>query len=89
MILLLKSGKLKLKDLLITTQVGSYYIKLLYKNPTTGEMKAATSVIMTFPYPVHDVQLTAKSLDGTANLQQLEPQSVVYGQTGRHSVGEI
>lgn len=46
-------------------------------------------LVVTFPYPVHDVQLTAKSLDGTADLQQLEPQSVVYGQTGRHSVGEV
>lgn len=44
---------------------------------------------VTSPYPVHDVQLTAESLDGTANLQELEPQSIIYGQTGRHSVGEV
>lgn len=46
-------------------------------------------LVVSSPYPVHDVQLTAKSLDGTADLQQLEPQSVVNGQTGRHSVGEV
>ena len=40
-------------------------------------------------YPVHDVQLTAQSLDGAADLQQLQPQSVVDGQTRRHSVGEV
>lgn len=49
----------------------------------------AEGLVVAFPYPVHDVQLTAESLDGTADLQQLEPQSVVYGQTGRHPVGEV
>lgn len=44
---------------------------------------------MAFPYPVHDVQLTAEPLDGAANLQQLQSQSIVYGQAGRHSVGEV
>lgn len=44
---------------------------------------------VTRPHPVHDVQLTAQSLYGTANLQQLEPQSIVYGQTGGHSVREV
>lgn len=46
-------------------------------------------LVVAFPYPVHDVQLTAESLDGTANLQQLQPQSVIYGQAGRHPVGEV
>lgn len=41
------------------------------------------------PHPVHDVQLTAESLDGTANLQQVQPQSVINGQTSSHPVGEV
>lgn len=44
---------------------------------------------VSFPHPVHDVQLTAESLDGAANLQQLQSQRVVYGQAGRHPVGEV
>lgn len=42
-----------------------------------------------FPHPVHDVQLTAESLDGTADLQQLQSQSVINGQTSSHPVGEV
>lgn len=45
--------------------------------------------MVTLAYPVHDVQLAAESLDGAANLEQLEPQSVIYGQTGSHPVGEV
>lgn len=45
--------------------------------------------VLSFPYPVHNVQLTTKSLDGTADLQKLEPQGVIYGQTGGYSVGEV
>ena len=52
-----------------------------------GQVRGGLAVFI--PYPVHDVKLTAESLDGTANLQQLEPQGIVYGQTGRHSVGEV
>jgi len=54
-----------------------------------GGRGRSEGLVVTLPYPVHDVQLTAKSLDGTADLQQLEPQSVVYGQTGRYSVGKV
>lgn len=46
-------------------------------------------VRLVFTHPVHDVQFTAKSLDGAADLQQLEPQSIVYGQAGSHPVGEV
>lgn len=42
-----------------------------------------------FPHPVHDVQLTAQSLDGTADLQQVQSQSVINGQTSSHPVGEV
>lgn len=40
-------------------------------------------------HPVHDVQLTAESLDGAADLQQLQSQSVIDGQTSSHPVGEV
>ena len=54
-----------------------------------GDLKFGVLEQGRFPYPVHDVQFTAESLDGAAYLQQLESQSIVYGQTGRHSVGEV
>lgn len=50
---------------------------------------APVRLVLVFTHPVHDVQFTAKSLDGAADLQQLEPQSIVYGQAGSHPVGEV
>lgn len=43
-----------------------------------SEADGDRDTVVMFAYPVHDVQLTAKSLNGAANLQQLEPQSVIY-----------
>ena len=47
------------------------------------------SVCVSPSHPVHYVQLTAQPLDGTADLEQLKPQGIVYGQTGCYSVGEV
>jgi len=66
---------------------GNYVCYCMNRGEVGQDMTARLAV--TFSYPIHDVQLTAKSLDGTADLQQLEPQSVIYGQTSRHPVREV
>lgn len=41
------------------------------------------------PYLVHDVQLTAEPLDGTADFKELDSQHIVDRKTSSHSVRKV